>query len=146
MIGNVTKALCGIATGSWKIPPMKLEMMAAKAAASRATITACRARLPSSVVVEEPNALRTAKSRTRCSAETYNNAAMMMPAMTHMRIFVLLIDDTAEARPSSVRCSTPAVVKTCSPGGTDLGTPVVTTAVMMGRPPSPSACAFLSGR
>ena len=45
---------------------------------------------------------------------------MMMPAMTHMRILVLLIDDTAEARAASVCCSADSVVSTCSPVGTVL--------------------------
>ena len=134
-----------MATGDWKIPLMKLEMMAAKAAASNDTTTAWRARLPSSSKVDEPKALSTAKSRTRCNAETYNRAAMMMPAMIHMRILVLLMEETAEARESRVRCSTTGVVKAWSPAGTAPGVPVVTTAVTRGRPPSPTDCALTSG-
>ena len=134
-----------MATGGWKMPPMKLEMMAAKAAASSDTSTAWRARLPSSSMVDEPKALSTAKSRTRCNAETYNRAAMMMPAMTHMRILVLLMEETAEARESRVRCSTTGVLKAWSPAGTVAGRPVVTTAVIRGRPPSPTAWALTRG-
>jgi hypothetical protein len=70
MTGSVAKALPGMTTGWAKKPPMKLATIIASTAASRVTTTACTARLSKSSTEEDPSALSTAKSRTRCSADT----------------------------------------------------------------------------
>ena len=70
---------------------------------------------------------------------------MMMPAMIHIRILVLLMEETAEARESRVRCSTTGVVRAWSPAGTVAGHARRDHGGDQGRPPSPTAWAPASG-
>ena len=120
---------------------MKLQATMASAAASRVTTTAWSARLPNNAREDAPSALRTAKSRTRCRADTYSKAATMMAATSHIMIFELLIDEIAPDRWARSLCSTAWLVSTSRPGGTVVGMPCVTTAVTRGALPRPRAWA-----
>src|SRR6516225_3688362 len=101
-------------------------------AAANVTTTACRATPPNNERDDAPMALSTAKSRTRCRAETYTRAATMTAATTHMNRRELSTDCTALCIGRMVSRPTAEEVRTSRPGGLVVGTPLVTTAVTRG--------------
>ena len=95
---------------------------------------ACTATPKNSRSDDEPSDFRTAKSRMRCSAETYMSAATMMEATIHISMRELSIDEIASSIACTVSSRTSSELSTTRPSGGDSGEPLVTMVVSMSAP------------